>query len=276
MKINYNGRRSTLTNGNYPLETMRIVLIGAGNLASQLAPQLAQIANVEISQIYSRTKESAQLLASTIGCEWVINPELIREDADLYIFSLKDSALESVLREMKPNKGIWVHTAGSIPMDIFQSYASRYGVFYPLQTFSKNKSISLKNVPFFIEGSDSNVEKTLLELARLLSDDVRLLSSDKRKEIHLAAVFVCNFTNHMYTIAADILEEKGIPFEVLIPLIEETTQKLSYLHPKQAQTGPAVRFDENVINKHLSLLNNDYKAIYRLLSESIYKIHSKE
>lgn len=254
---------------------MRIVFIGAGNLASQLAPQLALLKSIEILQVYSQTIESAKLLGDKINCDYTNQLDQITTEADLYIFSLKDSALKDVLSAMKCNNGIWVHTAGSIPMEIFKPFAQKYGVFYPLQTFSKSKSISFAHIPFFIEGSDEQTESELLGLANQLSDNVRLLSSEKRKEIHLAAVFVCNFTNHMYAIAADILEEKEIPFDVLIPLIEETTKKLSHLHPKQAQTGPAVRFDENVINKHLSLLNKDYKEVYQLLSKSIHKMHSK-
>lgn len=254
---------------------MKIVFIGAGNLATQISKALTNCPETEILQIYSKTESSAKLLAETINTSYTIDLNNIREDADLYIFSVKDAVLEDVLNNIKPNKGIWVHTAGSIPMSVFKPYTDKYGVFYPLQTFSKNRDIDLSDVPFFIEGANPAIEDTLLWLAKQLSKNVRLLDSNKRKEIHLAAVFVCNFTNHMYAIAADILDTKGIPFDVLVPLINETTAKLSFLHPKDAQTGPAIRYDQNVINKHTDMLPEKYKELYRLISKSIYKMYKE-
>lgn len=254
---------------------MKIVLVGAGNLATQVGKGLALCNNTEIIQIYSKTESSARALSELIHSDYTTDLDKIRNDADLYLFSVKDAALEEVLRNMRPNNGIWAHTAGSIPMSVFKSCTSSYGVFYPLQTFSKNRNIELTQVPFFIEGATPEIEETLTGLARQLSTNVRLLDSEKRKEIHLAAVFVCNFTNHMYAIAAEILETKGIPFDVLIPLISETTAKLADLHPKDAQTGPAVRYDLNVINKHIGMLPDEYQEIYRLLSKSIHLMHSK-
>lgn len=254
---------------------MKIVLIGAGNLATQVGKALAVCKNVEIIQVYSKTEISAKCLAELLNTNHTTDLNNITEGADLYLFSVKDAVLEDVLKQMKPNKGIWAHTAGSIPMSVFEPYTKNRGVFYPLQTFSKNRDMDLSGVPFFIEGSTPGIEQTLTRLAKLLSSNVRTLDSDKRKEIHLAAVFVCNFTNHMYAVAADILDSKGIPFDVLIPLINETTAKLAFLHPKEAQTGPAIRYDQNVISKHIEMLPEKYKDIYQLLSKSIYLMHSK-
>lgn len=254
---------------------MNIVLIGAGNLATQVGKAISNTSANKIIQIYSKTEASASALAHKLNTEFTTDLSHITPDADLYIFSVKDAVLEEVLKAMPSNHGIWVHTAGSIPMSVFSPYTDRAGVFYPLQTFSKNKEIDLSRVPFFIEGQTPEIEESLTSLAKQLSTNVRTLDSEKRKEIHLAAVFVCNFTNHMYAIAADLLEAKGISFDVLVPLITETTSKLSEMHPRDAQTGPAVRYDQNVINKHIAMLPDAYKDIYQLLSKSIYQMHSK-
>lgn len=253
---------------------MNIVLIGAGNLATQAGKAIAATSAHKIIQVYSKTEASASALAHTLGTDFTTDIRQVIPDADLYLFSVKDAVLESVLKAMPPANGIWAHTAGSIPMSVFEPYTGHFGVFYPLQTFSKTKDISLKDVPFFIEGNTPSTEQTLFHLAGELSSNVRILDSAKRKEIHLAAVFVCNFTNHMYAIAADILETKGIPFDVLVPLITETTAKLKDLHPKEAQTGPAIRYDQNVIGNHIDMLPEAYKEIYRLLSESIHQMHA--
>lgn len=254
---------------------MKIVLIGAGNLATQVGKALAVCNNIEIIQIYSKTEASAKCLAGLLNTSHTTDLNNITENADIYLFAVKDAALEDILKQLKPNKGIWAHTAGSIDISVFTSYTQNSGVFYPLQTFSKDRNIDLSAVPFFIEGSTFEIEQTLTQLAKQLSSNVRTLNSDKRKEIHLAAVFACNFTNHMYAIAADMLHSKDIPFDVLIPLINETTAKLSFMNPREAQTGPAIRYDQNVISKHTEMLPEKYKDVYQLLSKSIYKMYTK-
>jgi predicted short-subunit dehydrogenase-like oxidoreductase (DUF2520 family) len=178
------------------------------------------------------------------------------------------------LKDFPSAAGLWVHTAGSVPIDVFQnSRAKRYGVLYPLQTFSINRKISFDHIPLFIEANQAEDEQLLEKIALSLSDKVIRLSSEKRKHLHLAAVFACNFTNHLYASAAKILEEQNLPWEVLLPLIEETAAKVKALHPKEAQTGPAVRYDTNIINKHLEMLKNDpdKQELYRLLSQSIHR-----
>lgn len=250
---------------------MKAVMIGAGNLATHLAWAL-QAAKVEIVQVYSRTEASAARLAERLHCDRTTEISQLRPDADYYIFSLKDNALEDVIGQMSPNGGIWIHTAGSMPMSVFAGKNPRYGVFYPLQTFSKERAVAFRPIPVFVEGSDPAVEQDLLALGRLLSDQVRPLGSDKRRVLHLAAVFACNFTNHMYALAGDLLEKEAIPWQVLLPLIDETAAKVHALSPAEAQTGPAVRYDENVIRKHLSGLSDpDQRQLYQLLSQSIHK-----
>lgn len=250
---------------------MKIVFVGAGNLATRLSQEMHR-AGMSISEVYSRTRESAETLARKLGCRWTVDVETLSTDADLYVFSLKDAVLPDVLSRMQPNDGLWVHTAGSIPMDIFDGHTSRYGVLYPLQTFSKQREPDFSAIPFFIEAARAEDLAVLKKITRSLSSNVRELSSGKRKSLHLAAVFACNFTNHMYALAARLLQQEDIPFETLLPLIDETAAKVHGLSPREAQTGPAVRYDENVIGKHLTMLSDpDMQELYRLISKNIHK-----
>ena len=167
---------------------------------------------------------------------------------------------------------MWVHTAGSMPMDVFNGHTANYGVLYPMQTFSKTREVDFNVIPFFLEANTSENAGKLQHLAEKLSGNIRFLSSDKRKSLHLAAVFACNFTNHIYALAVKLLEEQDIPADVLLPLIDETAAKIHTMPPRVAQTGPAIRYDENVINKHLAMLgDSDMRSIYRLISQSIHK-----
>ena len=257
---------------------MKIVFIGAGNVATHLASTMDST-GFEIIQIFSQTIESAKALSEKLSKKPVYTNQIDQIDnrADLYIFSIKDSALQQVVSQIKPNSGIWVHTAGSMSINIFNGYADRFGVIYPLQTFSKSKSIDWTNIPIFLEASDSDTLEVLKSVANKLSKSVHELSSDKRKYVHLTGVFACNFTNYMYSVSADILQQAGLPFEVALPLIDETCAKVHTLSPKEAQTGPAIRFDENVMNRHIDLIEDaKLKEIYRLISEKIHENHLKK
>jgi len=250
---------------------MKIVFIGAGNLATRLALELHRH-GLNIIQVFSRTIESAEALSSQIGARAVNDINNVADDADLYIFSVKDSVLPDLLNNIPVNNGIWVHTAGSIPMDIFEGYNNRYGVVYPFQTFSKNRNIDFSSVPFLIEANDTETLQVLRVTFGKISEKQIELSSEKRKYLHLTGVFACNFVNHMYTISHDILQEVGISFDTVLPLIDETAAKIHEMTPKDAQTGPAIRFDKNVIDKHLALINDEQrKQIYELISKDIHK-----
>lgn len=250
---------------------MKIVFIGAGNLATRLSLEMQRV-GFTIAQIYSRTESSARSLAGQLGCSWTDRIETVIDDADVYIFSVKDAVLPRLVSEMKANGGVWLHTAGSMPLDVFEGKVARYGVMYPLQTFSKTRPVVFSAIPFFLEANTVETEFFLQNIASALSERIQFLSSDKRKKLHLAAVFACNFTNHIYALSAKLLEEEGIDRNVLLPLIDETASKIHTLSPTEAQTGPAVRYDEHVIGTHLAMLQDpDLKAIYRLLSESIHK-----
>ncbi|WP_106828020.1 Rossmann-like and DUF2520 domain-containing protein [Parabacteroides pacaensis] len=255
---------------------MKVTFIGAGNLATRLALEM-QKAGITIHQIYSRTLQSGEILALKLGCPYTDSIEQILPDADLYVFSLKDAVLDKIISQMVPNGGLWVHTAGSIPMSVFEGYASRYGVLYPLQTFSKEREVVFSRIPFFIEANNEEDVVFLASVAALLTSQVKVLPSAKRKMLHLAAVFACNFTNHMYALAARIVEEQDLPFDYLLPLIDETAAKVHFMLPSQAQTGPAIRYDQNVIQKHQEMLSEeDMQMLYEQISKSIYKEASRK
>lgn len=251
---------------------MKIVLIGAGNLATNLGKGLLQ-AGHEIAQVFSRTMESAGALADILGSKPITDLAQVCTDADIYILSVKDTVLEDLQRNLLKGRehALMVHTAGSMKMDVLE--ADRRGVFYPLQTFSKGKEVDFKEIPFFLEANHEEDLAVMRELAETLTDKIYVLSSNDRKWLHVAAVFGCNFVNHCYSMAANLLEKHDIPFSVMLPLIAETAEKVKEIHPKDAQTGPAMRWDTNVMDRHLGLLNDqpDLQEIYRLFSEHIHK-----
>ena len=250
---------------------MKIVFIGAGNLATRLSLAMQRV-GMQIGQVYSHTEASARQLATRLGCPWTNDLSALQEDGDLYVFSLKDTVLSDVISKVKPNNGMWVHTAGSMSMSVFEGYAQRFGVLYPLQTFSKGRNVNFDVIPIFLEANTDKNADYLKNIASALSENVRFMSSEKRRSLHLAAVFACNFTNHIYTLSYKLPENESIPADVLLPLIDETVSKIHSMPPAAAQTGPAIRYDENVINKHLAMLDDpDMQAIYRLLSQSIHK-----
>ena len=255
---------------------MEVVLIGSGNVATHLGLAL-KAKGVTISQVYSRNVLNAELLAKKLDSSFTTDISDIYRDADIYFYALTDSAFKSVLRKIEMPKGIQVHTAGCFGMDEFEGFTSKFGVFYPLQTFSKNKPVDFSQIPICIEGNTPEVQQSILELAKQLSNKTYIVNSENRKKLHLAAVFACNFTNYMYDIASDILKDSGFPFEIIQPLITETAEKTKSINPYDAQTGPAVRMDKKTISTHLSLLNEapDLKKIYNLLTKSIYSRHKK-
>lgn len=258
----------------------RIVIIGSGNVATHLSIALCNAGN-NIEQVYSPTLEHAEELAAKLTsnknvCKACSNLHDICTDADIYIFSIKDDALPTVAAEVAhaishPN-AIFLHTAGSVPMDVFQGIAGRYGVIYPMQTFSKNRHVSFKNVPCFIEGNSSETTALIRTLAEDISRSVHEVSSEKRKTLHLAAVFACNLTNHCYRLAEKVLEEDELDFSLFLPLIDETARKVHELSPREAQTGPMVRYDRTVMDRQMAMLNDPrVRQIYQLMADSIHE-----
>lgn len=259
------------------IEDTSIVFIGAGNLATNLASALYH-AGFGIAQVYSRTQESAQLLANKVSTKCTTDLHGVTKQADLYIVSLTDSALMQLLPAIvagKPN-ALLVHTAGSVSIDVWKGHANRYGVLYPMQTFSKQREVDFGKVPFFIEATTEKDTTLLKAIASTLSEHVYVATSEQRQNLHLSAVFANNFTNHMYALSAELLKKHHLPFDVMLPLIDETARKAHQVEPHSAQTGPAVRYDEEIINKHLSMLCDtpDTQQLYELISKSIF--HHKQ
>lgn len=250
----------------------KIVCIGAGNLATNLA-KAAVGAGHNVAQVYSRTIESAKTLADKIGSAYTNELDNICDDADIYIVAVKDNALRDVSDKLRERVGdkLIIHTAGSMPINVISG--NRRGVLYPMQTFSKQKEVDFTIIPCFIESETNDDLIILKDFAESMSDRVYEMTSSDRMYLHLAAVFCCNFANRCYSIGAELLKNHGnIPFEVMLPLINETANKLRVLSPHEAQTGPAVRWDSNVIEKHLNLLS-DHKTtqdIYNIMSISIH------
>ncbi len=250
---------------------MKIVLIGAGNLATNIGVALAG-AGHDLLQVYSKTEQSAEKLAAMLHCPWTTELKEVSDGADVYILAVKDGALADVAQQLaaEHEERFLVHTAGSMPMETLPT--NRRGVLYPMQTFSKERIVDFKHIPCFVEAANEKDGELLHELAKTLSESVYEANSEARKFLHLSAVFCCNFANHCYALAEKLLQEHGgLPFEVMLPLIDETAKKVHELSPRKAQTGPAVRWDTNVMEKHMQLLkdNPQLQEIYRLLSESV-------
>ncbi len=278
---------------------MKTIFIGAGNVAWHLALLFSKNKNLQLTHIWSRTKENAETLKQKLTEIDNLNKNIeifhsveqldfSKIDADLAILSIADGAFESVLSKLiLPPTCILVHTSGSQPMEILklanQNSISNIGVFYPLQTFSKAKEVDFSSIPFCIEASDKandkEIEEKLINLAKQFSKKVFQVSSKDRSILHVAAVFACNFSNYLWTISEQILKEKNLPFDMLKPLLEETLQKALELNPSKAQTGPAIRDDKKVIEKHLEMIeemnlsdsNPHFSQIYKLMTESIQK-----
>jgi len=250
---------------------MRIVIIGSGNVATHLAKALYS-AQQSIEQVYSRNISNAKLLAAEVGAKAIDDLQTIAPTADLYVVSVKDDALASVIANMPLVNGVVVHTAGSISVDVLVRFPN-YGVFYPFQTFTKHSDIDFSQIPVLIESNSQSITKSLIGLASKLSNIVLEADSKQRGNLHISAVFACNFVNHMYRLADELLSVNDLPFGLLHPLIKETAEKVQKLPPSQTQTGPAGRNDVKIIEKHLDDLsgNTELYKIYETLTASIVK-----
>ena len=248
---------------------MQIVLIGSGNVAFHLAKAFTE-AQIPISQIFGRNTTELQKISEQFSIPFSTESLV---DADLYIISVSDSSIAEVSSLIKNKNVLVAHTSGSVSREAL-SGNYRKSVFYPLQTFSKSKNLDYSKIPFFIDAENENDEEILKNLASKISKNVMLANDEKRKYIHLTAVFACNFVNHLYARAKEISDSQGITFDYFLPLIDETTQKIHELEPKLAQTGPAIRNDEKVLKLHESLLTDEEKLkIYKTLNESIKKMY---
>ncbi|WP_312207252.1 Rossmann-like and DUF2520 domain-containing protein [Epilithonimonas hominis] len=250
---------------------MKIVIIGSGNVAFHLAKAFTQN-NIEVSQIFGRNEVELNKISEELNIPYSTK-ELA--DADLYLISVSDAAVEQVSDLIKTEKALVAHTSGSLPLEILKGNY-RKASFYPLQTFSKTKNLDYSKIPFFIETENQIDEKSLFELASIISENVETSDYEKRKYIHLTAVFACNFVNHLFARAKEISDSQDLPFQYFIPLIDETVEKIHHLEPKLAQTGPAVRGDERILKLHEELIKDEqHLKVYQLMNESIKKMYNK-
>ncbi len=252
------------------------VLIGAGNLGFNLGLALHK-KNIKIKQVFCKSSASARNLAILTGADFSANLSEVTKEADIIVIAVPDKEINPVIRQVNFGQSLAIHTAGSVPMQIFRGKANNYGVLYPLMTFTRNKPVDFTAIPLLIEASNNENLIKLKHLAGLLSDNVHIINTQQRMYIHLAAVLACNFTNHLYTLAWDILNRQGLSFDLLKPLISETTEKIFHVLPHEAQTGPAIRNDTGTIKKHLKLLDDNplIAAIYREISKSIITFADK-
>jgi len=232
---------------------IRLSIIGSGNVAQHLIKAFTKSEAVEIVQVFSRKKE---VLVSLINEDKITTNLTELKPVDLYIIAVSDNAIGEVSQQLSFQNQLVVHTSGAAPLDTLDSKNKR-GVFYPLQSFSKNKAVDFSVIPMCLEAENSTDFDLLEKTAKTISNAVFAIDSEQRKALHVAAVFVNNFTNHLYQIGQEICDEHRVPFEVLKPLIQETAEKINTLNPIDAQTGPAKRNDSNTIEAHLAFLTNE-------------------
>lgn len=253
-------------------EYYTIAIIGSGNVAWHLAPELENAGHC-VSEVYSRNPKNAKALQKRLyNAE--INPTLDFSDssAQVFILAIADDAIENIVQELSiPVDAVIVHTSGSLSLGKL-GYAStvHIGVFYPLQTFTKGKRVSFEDIPILIEAEDKHTKRVLKNLGKSISKKVFEVNSKDRMAIHVAAVFACNFTNKMFRIAQEILQDQGFDFDLLRPLIVETINKSLDIGPKSAQTGPAIRRDLETLDRHMAYLKgNEYQKLYKIITKKI-------
>lgn len=255
-----------------PLIMLTIVLLGTGNVAYHLFNAIRSSTSAQILQVYGRNADRLKDFEGLTAVTTI--PKTILE-ADLYLMPVKDDAIPEVSATLKAKKGLVAHTSGAVPLTRLDN--QRRGVFYPLQTFTRQIPVDFSQVPICLEAENTKDFKLLEQLANSLSGIVCRMSSEQRLQLHLAAIFANNFTNHFYYLAEEICRNKEIDFELLFPLIQETANKIRFLPPKMAQTGPARRQDVDTIQKHLAMLSNpEQQKVYDVISHSIQKLYEKE
>lgn len=245
---------------------IKVVIIGSGNVAQHLIKAFAKTKKINIVQVFSRQKENVTHL---LDSSKITNDFNTLVEADLYIIAVSDDAIAKVSSQLPFENRLVVHTSGSVPLDSLDK-KNRKGVFYPLQTFSKNATIDFSQIPICLESENESDFNLLEKVAQSISNNAFKSNEKQRKALHISAVFVNNFVNYMYQIGNEICLENNVPFEILKPLILETVNKVMTLSPKEAQTGPAKRKDKKTIESHLDFLSNEnHAAIYKILTQSI-------
>ncbi len=249
-------------------ERIKISIIGYGNLGFHLLNHL-QTAGHSITQVFTRDKNKYQLTSENI--EMISDLKLLNNEADVYLLSVKDDALLEVASQISVPSKIVAHCSASVGKKVLQHCSENFGVFYPLQSFTRNVAIDFTHIPFLIEGVNEKTVSVLKEIASSLSDEVLQVNQQQRLAVHVAAVFANNFSNHLFSVAEEILAKEDISYKILLPLIEETVRKIKEHSPSTIQTGPAKREDEKTIAKHLEYLssNPELMELYSVLTHKI-------
>lgn len=252
---------------------INLVLLGSGNVATHLYRAFAASKKVQVVQVYNHSANNLEMFTGHTPVTTSLS-ELFK--ADVYLLALKDDVIVEVSNKLKDKKGLIAHTSGAVSL-LETSGIDRAGVFYPLQTFSRQRDMDHEKIPFCLEAKKPEDLQLLKELANEVSGKAYEINSEQRKKLHLSAVFVCNFVNHLYTMGENICRENGIPFSILQPLIQETAQKVEKASPAKVQTGPAIRHDQSTIAAHLKLIDSiETKEIYQLLTNAIQSFHGKK
>jgi len=252
---------------------IQLVLVGTGNVATHLFKAFQQSPVVQVVQVVGRNEASLSPFATHSA---VTTDSTHILPADVYVLAISDNAIATVAETLPMSNAVVVHTSGSVPMEALQRHR-RHGVFYPLQTFSKTKAVDFSDIPLCLEASDEDTMNTLEQLAQSISQQHYRLNSTQRGALHTAAVFVCNFVNHLYQIGYEITAENQLPFDILLPLIKETATKVESMTPYEAQTGPAKRNDTQTMATHLRRLHSQHhKEIYNLLTAAIHRLHQEK
>ena len=247
---------------------MQTVIIGSGNVAYHMAKALVEN-GLPPAQIFGRNEKELKAISEEVNIPYSTK-NLV--DSDIYLICVSDNAIEDVSRAIAKKDCLVAHTSGSLPKDVLKG-EYRKASFYPLQTFSKSKELDYFNIPFFIEAEQEEDKKILFDMASRISGNVMESTYEKRKYIHLTAVFACNFVNHLFSRAKEISDSQEIPFDYFLPLIDETVQKIHEIEPKSAQTGPAVRNDKRILELHELLLKDESLEIYKTMNHSIQKMY---
>ncbi len=252
---------------------INLVLLGSGNVATHLYRAFSTSKKVRVIQVYNHSRRGLDSFEKETPVTTSLT-ELF--EADIFLLALKDDVLVEVAHKLRGKKGLIAHTSGAVTLSAIAN-SGRAGVFYPLQTFSKLREMTYGEIPFCLEAKEPEDLQLLKDLAVEVSGKAYEISSEQRKKLHLSAVFVCNFVNHLYTIGESICQENDIPFSILQPLIEETAEKVKNASPSDVQTGPAIRHDQSTIEAHLELISTPgTKDIYQLLTLAIQSFHGKK
>jgi predicted short-subunit dehydrogenase-like oxidoreductase (DUF2520 family) len=248
---------------------MNVIMIGSGNTATVLARMIAG-AGHSIVQVWSRDLQHAKKLAEEVNAATITSFHELTTNADLCIVAVPDKAIETIATQLRLRKKVLVHTAGSVSINVLKNSSPNYGVLYPLQSLRKEMK-ELPAVPFLVDGNSEEVNVFLYDFAKQLSGNAAFANDEQRLQLHLAAVLVSNFTNHLYALAQDYCKQQGLDFTLLQPMISEVTNRLQNKNAHDLQTGPAIRGDEETIQKHLQMLKDHPQVltVYKLFTKSI-------